>query len=948
MLWYLLKVIICSGILTGYYWLVLRNKIFHQYNRFYLLATMVLSLTLPMLQFHIGHAPEQQQGNVIQALRVVSAGDEYLENVIITNTREHWNLQQMVPFLYLLISLAFFVLLIHSLFSIFLLIKKYPVQQIENISFINTDNARGTPYSFFKYIFWNKAIDMQTTEGKQIFKHELAHITEKHTYDKLFMNGVLIFCWCNPFFWLIRKELNTIHEFIADKKAVDDLDTASFAAMILQASYPQHRFQIANPFFYSSIKRRLRMLTKDQNPKVNYFGRLLVLPLAVIIFAVFSFKIKDNGNIYHGKKITVVIDAGHGGEDAGARSKNGILEKDLTLLLAKKVKALNDNNDIEIILTREEDVYMSPKEKADFANNKNADLLISFHIDSDPALNQKSGMSFFVAKEQFPNTKESKVFARSLINEFSNNYSLPVVTDITQRNLGIWILQASHAPAVLIDAGYINNATDLAYLQTDAGQETIAKNVLSAIEKYLSQPTANIAVNDTVPTKLPTPEQWDKAASTASANGHISLKGSGNALFVVDGVVMDKNFNVDKINPNDILRIDVLKDKAATEKYGDAGKNGVIIITTKKQGALSEIAVTGYALKSTENDLDPVKVTGYPLKNTTGLSPIKVTGQPLDLTSKAIISLDKMNMLYIGLDNPLTVSAPGVDPKDLRLTISQGSISGSNGKYTAHVTIPGTAIINVFKTGDNKPLQSFEYRVKRVPDPVNGKVAIDYDVNISQRPQFYYGDITGVRPELNLFKKQTEVRVSGGYEFVSAQVYFSGVGFPNVVTTFLNSTSLSSLRNFIDKCEAGTAITFDNIRVRDKEGNVRTMDGISYAPYVSVNTDDRNVIFTKTEEEAKFSDDPGAWKAYLMKNLNSNSAVDEGWKKGTHQVIIQFIVYKDGSIGDVKALTYAGSKTAQHCIDIIQKGPKWVPAIQNGRSVNAYRKQPITFVISEQ
>jgi beta-lactamase regulating signal transducer with metallopeptidase domain len=94
----------------------------------------------------------------------------------------------------------------------------------------------------------------------------MVHVEEKHSVDKLFMQLVLIFCWCNPFFWLIRKELHAIHEFIADQKSVDQQDTAAFASMILQAAYPKHYPALVNPFFQTSIKRRIIMLTKLQNP----------------------------------------------------------------------------------------------------------------------------------------------------------------------------------------------------------------------------------------------------------------------------------------------------------------------------------------------------------------------------------------------------------------------------------------------------------------------------------------------------------------------------------------------------------------------------------------------------------------------------------------------------------------------------------------------------------
>jgi len=290
--WYILKVIICSGILFGYYWLFLRNKIFHQYNRFYLLTALALSLSLPMLKIDFWQQYTPRQSQVIKALQVVSAGDDYMNNVMITANDNSWNMRQLYTIMYWAVSLVFLLVLIRTLFVIRSLLKKYPVQLIDKFSFVNTDD-KSTPFSFLKYIFWNANIDMDTPTGKQIFKHEVAHIQEKHTYDKLLINITLIFFWCNPFFWLYRKELNMIHEFIADKKAVEDCDTAAFAEMILQATYPQHRFQLTNNFFYSPIKRRLLMLTKNNNPKISYGARLMVLPLAVLVFTAFSFKVKD-------------------------------------------------------------------------------------------------------------------------------------------------------------------------------------------------------------------------------------------------------------------------------------------------------------------------------------------------------------------------------------------------------------------------------------------------------------------------------------------------------------------------------------------------------------------------------------------------------------------------------------------------------------------------------
>jgi protein TonB len=110
--------------------------------------------------------------------------------------------------------------------------------------------------------------------------------------------------------------------------------------------------------------------------------------------------------------------------------------------------------------------------------------------------------------------------------------------------------------------------------------------------------------------------------------------------------------------------------------------------------------------------------------------------------------------------------------------------------------------------------------------------------------------------------------------------------------------------------------------------------------------EDENKIFEKVEIEASFKGGEGAWKKYLERNLNPNTPVDNGAPEGTYTVYVQFVVSKDGSISDVKALTNHGYGMEAEAIKVIKKGPAWVPAVQNGRSVNAYRKQPITFQVT--
>lgn len=112
--------------------------------------------------------------------------------------------------------------------------------------------------------------------------------------------------------------------------------------------------------------------------------------------------------------------------------------------------------------------------------------------------------------------------------------------------------------------------------------------------------------------------------------------------------------------------------------------------------------------------------------------------------------------------------------------------------------------------------------------------------------------------------------------------------------------------------------------------------------------DDENKIFDKVEIEAKFPGGDSKWRQYLERNLDPNTPVDNGAPEGTYTVVVQFVVDKEGNISDVRPLTKHGYGMEDEAMKVIKKGPKWDPAVQNGRQVKAYRKQPITFQVTSE
>ncbi|HMJ45932.1 MAG TPA: N-acetylmuramoyl-L-alanine amidase [Ferruginibacter sp.] len=825
---YLLKVMICSAVLFGYYWFFLRNKIFHSYNRFYLLSITVLSALLPLVKVDIFYKAEEPAGNVIKMLQVVNAGDEYMDEIILYSNYRHISREQVAVILYALICMVLFFMLVRVFVRVRQLLKKYPVLLIDNIHFVMT-NEKGTPFSFFKFIFWNEAIDLASGTGKQVLKHEMTHIRHMHSHDKLFLNIILIFFWCNPVFWIIRKELNMIHEVIADKNAIEKGDTAAFASMILQATYPAYRFPLANNFFYSPIKRRLHMLTLKNNPTLNYISRLLVLPVVLFVIAAFTFKAKTYPGYDSNRPFTVVIDAGHGGKDLGARSVDGIYEKDINLALAKKIKELNLSKNLRLVLTRESDVYQDPKSKANFTREEKADLFISLHVDAiNPTASE--GMSVLVAKDQYHHVEKSKVFASALINLFENNYELEVQQHPVQNTNGIWVLQEAGCPAVLIESGNMGNKADVNYLLSLKGQETFANNVLKAIASYKANQNANnypAKFIDTVPVEVRQPPA-DLASKDQTPYSAILKKAKSDSvtdayqvtnpdeervtslnqlkpLYILDGKVVSIN-NLDAIK-HDLLSVTVLKGENATRNYGPSAKDGAIEIVSKK--------------------------------DTPGPS----------------------------MDTVLTLS--GI----------------SNSK-----------------------------------------------IDIAE------------------LEKITELQISSpDYKVVSASVYFHGAGFKNVTMSVLQNGSLKNIKPYMDRLVAGSILTFDDVIISLKSRDSRfEISGKSFSFFDKETRDVSKKVFTDMDITPSFPGGQEEWTKFLKTNLNPSLPVDEGWKAGTYQVVVNFIVDTKGNVTDVTTSDYPGSKTAQACVDLIRNGPKWIPAVQNGLVVNAYKKQLITFVVSEE
>jgi N-acetylmuramoyl-L-alanine amidase len=686
--YYFLQVVLCSAIMLSYYWVVLRNKRFHQYNRFYLLCVAILSWIIPLIKIQWNNSFGDNE-QVIRFLTVVADNNTELESVV-KSTGFHWSTEGMVSLLYFTVAAFLSLTMILALIRIYQLLKKNPCKQIEDVFLIITQ-AKGTPFSFFRYIFWNDEIDIRSASGKQILQHELTHVQQCHSVDKILIQLVLIVGWFNPFFWLLKKEMDMIHEFIADKRSVRDGDTAALAQMLLTAVYPQQQFKLTHPFFFSPIKRRLQMLTNNKNPRFSYLRRLVVLPLLAVLIVLFAFRTKQsridrpisvasvvenvvddfrshvvgdpkqvfsaipNKPIALNKTYTIVINPGHGGEDVGARAYDGTKESDLSLAFAKKIKELNSNPNIRVVLTREKDVFNTVVEVADIAKKSNPDLFISIHANSAaPAINSKNktktenpakGAELYLTSREKSNDYENSYQLANFMGNMISSVANPFL-GIKSRPNGIYVLQTMECPSVLVETGFVSNREELRLLKDESYQSKMALSILKGVEQYLAAKEKNTKVteadlnesNNASPsfefsaTKMQIKEDNKGKLQSMNLVGNPYIKflekykSLEGLLFLLDG----KRINYDQfnsLNPDHIQEIKVIRDPVSITKMTDENVSSIVQITTKNADVTenvksSEHVITISHTKPINNVVkvlylhtDPPIVEGYDLKD---------------------------------------------------------------------------------------------------------------------------------------------------------------------------------------------------------------------------------------------------------------------------------------------------------------------------------------------
>jgi hypothetical protein len=278
LLFYFIRSLLVSGLLTGYYVLALRDKRMHGFNRFYLLASVALALVLPLIR--IGWDPwraPRGASHLLIGMQLPGAAGEGAAHLLI----------RIGIGLCALVAAALLTSSAIRIIRLYRLKKRSFCRSMDGYDLVETD-APGTPFSFLRNLFWRQGADTEDAVNRKMLAHELAHIHGRHSWDILGLQTVLCIFWMNPFFWFIRRELTMVLEYIADAASGAEGDPEGFARMLLQAFTRERQPDLSTGFFNSPIKRRLAMITMNHRPRRNWMRKAITLPVLATAVVLFS------------------------------------------------------------------------------------------------------------------------------------------------------------------------------------------------------------------------------------------------------------------------------------------------------------------------------------------------------------------------------------------------------------------------------------------------------------------------------------------------------------------------------------------------------------------------------------------------------------------------------------------------------------------------------------
>ena len=576
---YILKSSVCLAIFYLFYRLLLARETFHRFNRFSLLGILLLSCLLPLVEVSVKQETEVHQTMLTleQLLMMADAVNATEAGARAETATVTWI---QVALLVYLAGIVFFAFRnVYSLVRLLMLLKSGKKEDIgsylpgrkERVTLI-VHNCDIAPFSWMGYIVISRK-DLEEN-GREILIHELAHIHNRHSWDLLVADVCIFFQWFNPASWLLKLELQNIHEFEADETVIKEgVDAKQYQLLLIKKAVGTRLYSMANSFNHSKLKKRITMMLKEKSNPWARLKYLYILPVAAIAVTAFA-----------RPEISETAEEISRMSDALGMEQASLLFSRLHDISAAKVNDLTAIVEAKAVKTTEEPVQVAPVLK---------DTAKPVEVKYIPAevTEKLQGTPFFGVVEQMPEYPGGMAAALEYIQK-NMRYPETAKKNGTQGRVTVQFI---------IDKG--GNVTDPKVIRAvDKDLDAEAIRLVGTMPKWKPgmQKGQAVAVKYTLPVMFRLEGGEMKSSRTVEMSRRPgSLLDS--VLVIVDGKEVTQSI-LNAINVDRIMSFSVLKDAASTAIYGERGKNGVILITLKEDKEEYHPSET-YTLKNTN---DPV------------------------------------------------------------------------------------------------------------------------------------------------------------------------------------------------------------------------------------------------------------------------------------------------------------------------------------------------------
>jgi beta-lactamase regulating signal transducer with metallopeptidase domain len=286
---FLIKSTIPLLVLLTVYHLVLEKEKMHQFNRVYLLFSVVFSLAIPFITIEI--IQEIAMPNVQNSTIQINHGSFVL-------VEETNYLPIILWSIYGLITLLFSIRFIRNILKIISKINANKRIDYKNAKLVLL-KEKMLPHTFLNFIFINEIDYNNQKIENELLSHEFTHVTQKHTFDILFIEILKTFFWFNPIFIFYKKAIQLNHEFLADEKVVTSYDNVPFyQSLLLLKANENQPFYLASNLNYLITKKRLLMMTKTTSKTQALLKKAMLIPIvATLLFLLCTKVVAQETNV---------------------------------------------------------------------------------------------------------------------------------------------------------------------------------------------------------------------------------------------------------------------------------------------------------------------------------------------------------------------------------------------------------------------------------------------------------------------------------------------------------------------------------------------------------------------------------------------------------------------------------------------------------------------------